>query len=111
MKRITKIETKTFVKVKLSTSKSWALAALLKIFEFQTEDEKRLETTTDNNSVGFTGFDGEILSSFAKQLKIHKSLSQKQIIILFKRIPKYWKQIINASNEEKLQAQVISARV
>lgn len=100
--KITLSLTKDFLKKKLSTDKVWAQKALLKIFEAQTEDEVYFETTKEYNKVGFTGVDAEILTSFAKQLKNRGFLSPKQMTILFKKMPKYWHQIANISNKEKL---------
>jgi len=107
--KLTKSATRTYVKTKLSTSEVWAKAALLKIFDFQTKDEQRYETTSEYNGVGFTGVDGEILTSFAKQLLLKGWLSPKQMTIVKKKMPKYWMQIIKLSDEEVLKAQVIKS--
>jgi len=104
--KITKGETRNFVKKQLSTDKTWATQALLKIFEFQTEIEKMQETTRENNHVGFSGVDGEILTSFAKQYISHGFLSPKQMTLLYKKMPKYWMQIIKVSNPDKLEKQI-----
>jgi hypothetical protein len=102
MAKITKDQIRDFVKAKLSSDPRWAKHALLKIYEFQTADEQASERTQDHNGIGFTGIDGEILSSFAKQLSYKGYLSPKQMTLVFKKIPKYWKQIIAISDEEKL---------
>lgn len=106
MAKLTKHQIKEFVRFKLGNDKRWALHALTKIFEFQTAAEQEYETTSEYNGVGFTGVDGEILSSFAKQYIRRKWLSEKQMAILMKKMPKYWKQIISISDEEKLIAMV-----
>lgn len=102
MAKITQLQKKEFLKEKLGTDPRWAKHALLKIFEFQTQEEQDHECTHDHNGVGFTGVDGEFLSSLAKQLLKYKRLSDKQMIHLFKKMPKYWKQILKISDEEKL---------
>lgn len=104
--KVTKQATQDYVKKQLASNKVWAEAALLKIFEFQTRDEQNMETTRDRNNVGFTGIDGEILSSFAKQLLSRGYLSPKQMAIVYKKMPKYWSQIVRVSNTEKLHNQV-----
>lgn len=106
MAKITKKQIQEFVKNKLSNDPRWAKHALLKIFEFQTAEEQESENTYFHNGVGFTGADGEILSSFAKQLQRKGYLSPKQMDLLFKKMPKYWKQIVSISDEEKLLALV-----
>ena len=101
-KKITKSQIATFVRNKLKTNEQWAMAALLKIYEFQTADEKAVGQTHDYNNVGFSGVDGEIFSSFAKQYKERGWLSPKQKAIVMKRIHKYTRQIIQVSDGEKL---------
>lgn len=109
MVTITKAQIKEFVRNQLGSNKVWALKGLLKIYEFQTEDEKYYESTREHNNVGFTGVDGEILSSFASQYKQRGFLSPKQMNLLFKKMPKYWKQIISSSDQMKLMGMVQKA--
>lgn len=104
MDKVKKSEIKEFVKKKLSTDPKWALHALLKIYDFQTQDEQTAKNTIHHNGVGFTGTDGRILTSFAKQAQKYGRLSDKQMSILFKKIPKYWIQIVKISNVEKLHS-------
>ncbi len=109
MKKITKEDRKIFIQEKLRTNKVWAIRALLQIYNFQTEDEKRIEQTTHHNGVGFTGCDGEILSSFAK-FYLHKNyLTSKQMIYVYKKVPKYWNQIINISDITKLDSLIVKS--
>ena len=103
---ITKKEMRDFVKKQLATNKAWATKALLKIFEKQTNDEQKYEYTHECNKVGFTGVDGKILSSFAKQLETRGFLSPKQMNIVYKKMPKYWMQIIKISDQKKLELQI-----
>jgi hypothetical protein len=102
MIKITQDQKKEFIKNKLATDSRWAKHALLKIFEFQTEEEQVMETTCVHNNVGFTGADGEFLSSLAKQLDRKGFLSPKQMIHVYKKMPKYWKQVMKISDQEKL---------
>ena len=106
MEKVTKAQIQNFVKAKLSSDQVWAKRALLRIYEYQTEDEKMAEETELNNGVGFTGVDGKILSSFAKQLKRTGSLSPKQTVLLMKKMPKYWAQIVKISDTERLKSMI-----
>lgn len=106
MATITKAQIKEFVRNQLGSNKAWAIKGLLKIYEFQTEEEKSYEATVEHNNVGFTGTDGEILSSFARQYKQRGFLTPKQMNLLFKKMPKYWKQIIGQSDQMKLISMV-----
>lgn len=78
---------------KLGTNDAWAIRGLTVIFDYQTADEQNAERTMDHNGVGFTGIDGEILSSFAKQIRTGRKMSKKQMDIIFKKMPKYAKQL------------------
>ena len=109
--KITKQATCTYVKKQLSTNKTWATAALLKIFDKQTHDEQKREMTHEWNHVGFTGIDGNILASFAKQLQSRGFLTPKQMAIVYKKMPKYWMQIIKISDTEKLKEQVAKSLI
>jgi len=85
-----------FLRVKLSSNYGWAVRGMLKIFEFQTRDEQDSERTHELNGIGFTGVDGEIMSSFSKQVLKGRKLSEKQQKILFKKMPKYAVQLEKA---------------
>lgn len=102
MNKITKVQIRLFVKEKLSTDPLWARHALLKIFEFQTREEQESKATVDYNGVGFTGTDGRILSSLALQLQKKRRLSEKQMEIVYKKMPKYWGQVVKISNKNHL---------
>jgi hypothetical protein len=104
----TKTQIKEFVKRKLGTDPKWAQNALVKIYDFQTREEQQRQNTLIYNGVGFTGTDGKILSSFARQFLRHGALSQKQLELLMKKMPKYWIQIVKISNKEKLQSLINS---
>lgn len=102
MKKPTKAQIKGFVRLKLETDPVWAARALIKIYQFQTLDEQKSQSTVYYNGVGFTGTDGQILSSIARQLIKYGRISEKQMNIVMKKMPKYWNQIIKISDKEKL---------
>jgi hypothetical protein len=47
----------------------------------------------------------------AENLKKYKRLSEKQMAIVYKKMPKYWQQIIKISDQEKLEKMVRQARI
>ena len=99
-----------YVRHQLATNAVWSVKALVRIFqENQTQQEQAAETTVEDNGIGFSGTDGEILSSFAKQQLARGSLSPKQMTIVFKAMPKYHKQVIAMSNREQLNKLVEAA--
>ena len=84
MKKVTKSQQREYLRTRLSEDRGWAKAALLKIYDNQTDDEQASEGTIEDNGIGFTGVDGHILSSFSQQLIKRGSLSEKQMVILMK---------------------------
>lgn len=104
---VKKCKVAEYVKLKLSTSDAWAKKALVVIYNNQTADEQSNEMTKYHNDIGFSVVDAEILSSFAKQYLAKNWLSTKQMILLKKKIKKYWKQVIAVSNEERLAHMVM----
>jgi hypothetical protein len=90
-------------RTKLADNPAWALRGLVKVYEMQTADEQEMEATTEHNGVGFTGVDGEILTSFAKQYIARGTLSPKQMALLYKKMPKYAKQLLTLSDAAKLE--------
>ena len=106
MPKITTKIRSEFIKERLSNSQVWVNKALLKIYEFQTVAEQEFGVTIENNKVGFNGSDSEILSSFAEQLKKRGFLTPKQEFLAKKKMKKYWRQILEISDKEKLDTMI-----
>jgi hypothetical protein len=105
--KVTKENIRLYVKEQLATNKTWAVKALVRIFdENQTVEEKVYEDTIVNNGIGFSGADANILSSIAKHMKHRGYISDKQMKIVHKKMPKYWSQIIFMSDQAKLNNMV-----
>ena len=97
-----------YVRNKLRTDSKWALRALMVIYSRQTASEQIAGNTHEYNNVGFAGNDAEFFSSLAKQYNKYGRLSEKQMVILMRRIHRYARQIIDASNAEKLNKLVLN---
>ena len=82
-----------YIREMLSTDSRWALKGLVRIYNNQTVDEKSSEDTKHDNGIGFTGADGHIMTSIAKQYIARGSLSPKQMGIVHKNMPKYSRQL------------------
>ncbi len=103
----TKKDTLAFVKSQLATNKVWATKALVRIYqENQTNDEQVAKTTSYDNGIGFSGVDAPFLSSLAEQYLRRGNLSDKQMVFVFKKMPKYAGQVIKMSDSVKLDALV-----
>ena len=101
---VQKITSKTqlvdILKAQLATRPQQAIKGLMRIYANQTESEQSSGEVIVNNGIGFVGVDSEILTSFAKQYERKGSLSEKQITILYKKMPKYADQLISAAIAE-----------
>lgn len=73
----------------LTVNNNWAIKGLLRIYNEQTDEEQACEDTMEHNGVGFSGVDGNILSSFSKQIINGRELSLTQMKIVHKVMPKY----------------------
>lgn len=92
--------TKQVIQTKIKTDVNWTIRTLEVIYEHQTRDEQESKATNHENGIGFNGTDAFILSSFAEQVKKKRSqgytsgfLSDKQLEICRKKLPKYWGQV------------------
>lgn len=94
--------TKNYLKNQLATNPAWAIKALVKLYSYQTACEQAAGYTEENNGVGFSGVDSEILSSFAVQINKGRTLSQKQMVIVYRKLPRYWKQVAGFIPADKL---------
>ena len=81
------------IRGKVQTNSKWAIRGMLAIYRFQTSDEKHLRETVHNNKVGFNGVDAEILSSFSQQVLSGRTMSEKQMGIIFRKMGKYASQL------------------
>jgi hypothetical protein len=122
----TKVAKIDFLKAKLASDDRWMLKGLITIYQYQTAEEQRVETTSEHNGVGFTGIDGEILTSFANQcisrgivsafenasqpksthIYVEKYLSAKQAAILKQKMPKYARQLLKVAEMKEQQKAV-----
>ena len=90
----------SMLKIQLATRPQQAIKGLMRIYANQTESEQSSGIVISNNGIGFVHVDSEILTSFAKQFEERGSLSEKQLAILYKKMPKYAGQLINAAIAE-----------
>ena len=97
----TKKELINALKEQLATRDNQAIKGLLTIYSYQTSEEQCEGHTKEFNGVGFSGFDSDILSSFAEQYKTKGWLSPKQMNFVKKYIPKYARQILEISLKNK----------
>jgi hypothetical protein len=97
-----KKDIQNYIRTQLGTNPAWAVKALVKVYTLQTLDEQATGQTSNLNGVGFSGIDSQILSSFAEQVNKGRNLSAKQMAIVFKKMPRYHKQVASFIPAEKM---------
>lgn len=95
-----KIWTADEIRIKLLNDNRWVVRGLLAIYKFQTESERYAKETLEHNNVGFNGADGNILSSIADFYLNRNFITDKQLCIVKKRMPKYAGQLARIANKE-----------
>ena len=105
-KKITKSELTKFLRTKLSTDKTWAVAALVRIFDNQTLTEQNSHDTINDNGIGFTVGDAKLLTSFAKFYRNRGFLTERQMAFVLPKMGKYAAQLMKMEyfKMEKLEA-------
>jgi len=91
-----------FLKIELNTKEKWAIKALLLISGNQTPEEQETSISIYKDNSGFNKLDAEKLNYLTQQYLKFGFLKFYQLQTVFRRIPKYWKQVLQASNKEKL---------
>ena len=89
-----KVWTKESVKDLLRRNDRAVERGILRIFSFQTDEEKYVGMTKTVNGKGFNKFDVEILTSFALQLRQGRHLTEKQMYKARPKICKYAGQLL-----------------
>lgn len=101
-KKIRIADIRNFIMFKLSTDTEWIKRAVMKLLSHQTIEEQQNHETMYSNNTGFNSRDGNILSNIAVFLDTKKFLTPAQFAVLKDRLPKYWVQIWNISNQSKM---------
>lgn len=76
---------------------NFLVGCLMTLYSFQTEDEKAIEATCHDNSMGFNALDAGIMSSFAQFYQRTGFLTPKQLNLARRTLKKYSRQLLDAS--------------
>lgn len=93
-----RVWTEEEIKVLVQTNDAVLYGALKKLYACQTADEQDSGETREHNGVGFNGIDASFLSSTAEFLKRTGFLTEKQKVIVRKKLVKYNKQLTRLAN-------------
>lgn len=72
--------------------------ALRKLYSQQTLDEQNTGETIEHNGIGFNGVDAKFLTSTAQFLEKTGFLTEKQKVVVRKKLIKYTKQLTRLAN-------------
>jgi hypothetical protein len=92
--------TQEFIHARLDASQDAVEAALLAIFERQTQEEKLGAYTHVANNVGFSKWDAEFCTSLVMRLKSGKHLTPNQLPHARRKMKRYWRQLITCMTEK-----------
>ena len=92
-----------YMKTQLSMRPSWSMRGCVRIYEKQTKRERRSDVAHGHNGVGFNKLDTPRLSVLARKINNNTSLTDKEINLLCKRMPRYAGQLISIADLNKLQ--------
>ena len=93
---------KTLMEHELETKPERRIAALKTLFSFQTESERRTETTHIFNGQGFNKADAPKMSSLLDYYNRHGKLTERQHKLLYYKLKKYAGQLCRISINKKL---------
>ncbi len=102
--KVTKKALQGFIKYKISTNKTWALRALVVIYNDQDEDEKRFNIARKRNNVGFSKVDASEMCILAQKVRRKLTITSDNMNIIHRKMPKYWRQILDKCDRPKLDS-------
>ena len=86
--------TKELIKEKLSSDVRWMERGVIVLLNRQTDEERKSSSTILENGRGFNGTDVRYLTWVGNYLLSGRHLSGHHIEKVGKKLPKYWKQIM-----------------
>lgn len=78
----------------IDSSDEWAVGALVRLYQFQTQDEQQAHRTDHLNECGFNSFDAGVLSSIAEYYQNKGYLTPRQLMLIKSALKKYINQLL-----------------
>ena len=98
MAQVKRVWTPEEIKTLVQTNDKVLYGALKKLYNCQTADEQSSEETTHANGVGFNAIDAPFLTSVSQFLIKNGFLTDKQKVIVRRKLVKYNKQLTALAN-------------
>ena len=83
-----------YLKDLLKTNNQALLKSIVLIYDNQTNEEKEIGASVEDNNLGFSKWDAEEMSDIARKLKRGEPLKPNEIVHARITMPKYWKQLM-----------------
>ena len=96
----TEAQWKQYLTLLLKRNDKALKTAIILIYRRQTEEEKMIHKSTEDNGVGFTKWDAEEMTQVAKKLIANKEVTKGEWARARNKMPKYWKQLMLISKEQ-----------
>ena len=93
-----RVWTEDEIKNLLKSNDKFLVRALVKLYGFQTDEEKTSESTIEHNGMGFNAIDSTFLTSVSKFYLSRGYITEKQKMAVRKRIVKYAGQLTRIAN-------------
>lgn len=94
------------IKYLILTNESVLYSCLRNLYDCQTEEEKSVGNTQEENGVGFNAYDAPFLSAMIKDLDKYGHLTYKQREKTKYILQKYSKQLVKMANSRKYNKEV-----
>jgi len=78
----------------IDSSDEWAVGALIRLYQFQTQDEQQAHRTNHLNECGFNSFDAGVLSDIAEFYQNKGFLTPRQLAFIKNALKKYANQLL-----------------
>lgn len=90
------------IRALLERSDEAVIRGMLRIYEYQTPEEKVNGVTVEDNGMGFNGVDSDYLTNLVVYYQHHGRLSERQIFHARKKMLKYSGQLARIANAMEL---------
>ena len=94
------------IKWLIMTNESVLYSCLKNLYDCQTEEEKAIGNTQEENGIGFNAYDAPFLSAMVKDLNKYGHLTYNQRDKTKKILQKYSKQLVKMANSRKYNKEV-----
>lgn len=98
MSKMSRVWTEDEIKILVQTNDKVLYGALKRLYAEQTADEQSAGETQHHNGAGFNGADSRFLSSVSEFLLKNGFLTNKQKIVVRKKLVKYNRQLTRLAN-------------